>query len=271
MFCVCVASPSQANVAAAAPALAAALGHHVEEHAAGRHGDVVRAGRDLDVVERVEVVVEARRANRRRIADVDAVQVARVLRAGRAARVERALQAARRAADVGTRDQQARHLVFDQRPDVAAAGRALQQLLAEVDAGVGGGRVDDRRGAGDRDRFGNRGDAQRQVERHRLADLHDDVFTDDRAEALQLDLHRIDAGLQRREAIDAAGVGDAGHGARDQHRAGQRDRDAGHRAALCIGHAHQDRTRLHLRGDGQRRNSHHDRWPQATLVLDSSP
>ena len=61
---------------AAAPVLAAALGHHVQEHAARRHGDVVRAGRDLDVVERVEVVVEAGRADRRRIADVDAVQVA---------------------------------------------------------------------------------------------------------------------------------------------------------------------------------------------------
>ena len=66
---------------AAAPDVAAALGHHVQEHAAGRHGDVVRAGRDLDVLEGVEVVVEAGRANGGGVADVDAVEVLRVLRA----------------------------------------------------------------------------------------------------------------------------------------------------------------------------------------------
>ena len=150
--------------AAAVPHVRAALGHHVEEHAARRHGDVVRAGRDLDVLERVEVVVEARRANRRRVADVDAVQILRVLRAGRAARVVGALQTARCAADVRARDEQARHFVFDQRPDVAPARRALQQLFAQVDGDVGARGVDHRRRAGHGHRFGERRHPHRQID-----------------------------------------------------------------------------------------------------------
>ena len=59
---------------AAVPFAAAGLRDHVQEHAGGGHGDVVRARRHLDVVERVDVVVEARGADRRRVADVDAVQ-----------------------------------------------------------------------------------------------------------------------------------------------------------------------------------------------------
>jgi hypothetical protein len=39
----------------------------------------VGPGRDLNVLERIEVVVEAGGANRRRIADVDAVEVLGVL------------------------------------------------------------------------------------------------------------------------------------------------------------------------------------------------
>ena len=214
--------------------LAAALGHHVEEHAARRHGDVVRAGRDLDVVERVEVVIEAGGADRRRIADVDAVQVAGVLRAGRAARVEHALQAARCAADVGTRDQQARHLVFDERPDVAAAGRALQQLLAQVDAGVRARRVDDRRGAGYRHRFRDGRHGQLHVERHGLADARPGRSHGRRcgSPAVRPSPSRCPAAAtesdsRRRYRSTPDMVPD------DQHRARQRDRYTGHRSCLA--------------------------------------
>ena len=142
----------------------------------------MRAGRHLDVVERVEVVVEARGADRRRVADVDAVQERRVLRAGRAARAERALQAAGCAADVRPADHEARHLRFDERPDVAAAGRALNQLLAQVDADVRARRVDGRRRAGHGDVLGEARDLHREVDRRRLADEHDDVLAVDRLE-----------------------------------------------------------------------------------------
>ncbi len=245
--CVCVAQPRRGD--AALPRLAAALGDHVQEHAARRHRDVVRAGRDLDVVEGVEVVVEAGRADGRRVADVDAVQVARVLRAGRAAGVEHALQAARGAAHVGAGDEQAGHLVLDQRPDVAAARRALEQLFAKVHAGVGAGRVDDRRAARDRDRLGHRRQLQLEVEGHGGTDLHRDVLANHRPEALQFDPDRVDPWGQGREAVDAAAVGHASRGARDQHGAGERDGHARHRGALVVGHPDEDRSRLHLGAD----------------------
>ena len=126
---------------AAVPPVAAGLRDHVQEHARRRHGDVVRAGRDLDVVERVEVVVEAGGADGRRIADIDPVQKRRVLRARGPPRAERSLESARCAADVRAADHKTGYFCFDERPDVAAARRTLNQLLAQVDVHVGARRI----------------------------------------------------------------------------------------------------------------------------------
>ena len=79
----------------------AALGHHVDEHARRAHGDVLRAARHLDVLERARIVVVHREALRRRVVHVDAIEHLRVLRVGCAARREGALQAGLVAADVG--------------------------------------------------------------------------------------------------------------------------------------------------------------------------
>ena len=49
-------------------------------------------------------------------------------------------------------------------------------------------------------------------------------------EAGELQLDGVGAGHERREAVDAAGVGDAGHRSGDEHRAADRDGDAGHDA-----------------------------------------
>src|SRR5262249_20714099 len=156
------------------------------------------AGRDLDVVERIEVVVIAGGADRARIADVDAVQVLRVLCARRAARAVGALESAGGSANVGPCDGQAGNLVFDERPDVAPARRALQQLFAQVHGDVRARGVDGRRLTGNRHRLGQRRDLQRLFDWHRLPDQDGDVGPHDGLEAGELQLHRIGPWHERR-------------------------------------------------------------------------
>ncbi len=57
------------------PDVAATARQHVEEHPACWHGDVVGARRNLDVLERIEVVVEAGGTDGRGVTHVDAVQI----------------------------------------------------------------------------------------------------------------------------------------------------------------------------------------------------
>ena len=101
--------------------------------------------------------------------------------------------------------------------------------------------------------------------------MHGHAFANDGPEALEFDLHGIDARLERWKAIDAAAIGNARHRARNQHRARNRHRYTGHGAALGISHADQDRTRLHLGRDGERRNGQSEPGRKAILVLDSLP
>ena len=82
-------------------AIRAALCHHVDEDTARADRDILRARRDLDVLERRRHVVIHREALRRRVVDVHAVEHLRVLGVRRAARRERSLQSALVAADVG--------------------------------------------------------------------------------------------------------------------------------------------------------------------------
>src|SRR5262249_49508855 len=156
-----------------------------------------RAGGHLDVVERVDVVIETGRADGRRVADVDAVQKRRVLCAGRAAHAEGALQPSGGAAHVRPADHQTRDLGLDQRPDVAAAGRVLDQLLAQVDVDVRAGRVDGGGRTRHRDVFGDRRHLHLEIDGRRLADEHDDVRALDRLEPGELQLDRIGAGDER--------------------------------------------------------------------------
>src|SRR5206468_1301743 len=133
------------------------------------------------------------------IADVYAVQKRGVLPAGRAARAERALQAAGRAAHVGTTHDEPRHLRLEEAPDVAAAGRALNQLLAQVHVDVRTGRVNGRRRARHGNALSERRDLHQKIHRRRLTDEDDDILAVDRLETGELRPDRVGAGNQRRK------------------------------------------------------------------------
>ena len=100
--------------------------------------------------------------------------------------------------------------------------------------------VDRRRLAGDRDGLLQRRHFQLAVDRHRRAGAEVDAFDVQRGEAGQLELDRVDAAREQREAVDALLVGDRGAGAADQVRAGDRYGDAGQRAATAVGRSSRD-------------------------------
>ena len=78
----------------------AALGDQIQLHAWRERGDIGTAGRRLDLLKGVEVVVRTRRAQSGHVGDVDAVQIEGALVAERSLRVEKGLLAAVVAADV---------------------------------------------------------------------------------------------------------------------------------------------------------------------------
>ena len=94
--------------------------------------------------------------------------------------------------------------------------------------------VDGRRGAADRDRFLQRGQLQRAVDRDRLPHGNDDPLAHHRREASQLEFQAISSGVDRREPILSGCAGDCRRRAHDG-RARQRDGDAGQHAALGVG------------------------------------
>ncbi len=113
-------------------------------------------------------------------------------------------------------------------------------------------RVDGRRCAGHGDVLREARQLHREVHRRRLPDQHDDVLARDRLEAGELELDAVGARHERREAVDAAGIRDAGHRSGNEHRAADGDADAGHDAALIVHGLHQDAARLNLRARGCR-------------------
>ena len=84
-----------------------------------------------------------------------------------------------------------------------------------------------------------------QIERRRLADLDRDVLADDGLEPLQLDLHGVDAGRKRGEAIRRRRVAHAGHAVPATSAVlVNRDGDARDAGALFIVHAKKNGCRF---------------------------
>src|SRR6516165_10660255 len=77
-----------------------ALRHHVDDHTAGAHADVLGSSLYLDIFELGRDVVIHRETLRGRIIDIDTVQQLRVLRVRCAARIQSPLQSALIAADI---------------------------------------------------------------------------------------------------------------------------------------------------------------------------
>ncbi len=126
----------------------APLRHHVEVRAGRDEGDVVASRRDLQLLERVEVVVGRRGADRGDVGDVDAVDVERVGAHARALGGVARLLARLRAADVHAIDEDAGHRLEDD-PRVASRRDRRQLGLRDVRAGRRPPRVEERALAGD--------------------------------------------------------------------------------------------------------------------------
>src|SRR6059036_3232096 len=107
------------------PFVAAGFRRHVQEYAACRHRDVMRSGRDLNVLERIKVVVVTSRPDGCRVADVDAVEELRILSARCPTGAVGALQTSRCSANIRPAHYEARHFGFEERPYIAAARRRL--------------------------------------------------------------------------------------------------------------------------------------------------
>ena len=214
----------------------AGLGDHVDEHPAGADRDVLRAGRHLDVLECARHVVVHREPLRRRVVDVDPVEHLGVLAVRRAARGHRTLQSALVAAHVGRVDHDARRLVFEDVPDVLAAGCGFEQGAVDVGAGPDRPGVDDRRLPFHGNRLRQRADLHRHVDAGGLALAQDDVLADVGLKPLQRHLDGVGRRIEAGDLEHAAGVGSAFDGTR-QDGTGDGDGGAGHDRALAVDHA----------------------------------
>ena len=105
----------------------AALGHEVDAHARGRQRRIGTAGRDLDTLERIEVVVDRRYAS---LADRDAVEVVSVLIRVRTLADEGGLPWAPAPSGIHVVDQNSGHLP-NEGPGIPCRGSGLELLLAE--------------------------------------------------------------------------------------------------------------------------------------------
>ncbi len=227
----------------AAPAVAAALRHHVEVDAAGH--DLRRDRRRLivDLLEHALVVVEHRRAaacagpvHRRAVDREILVVVARSVDA------QRALLHRLRAADVVGVHLHARD-DLGERPGIAPGRDAFENRLVHHRLLQRRLDIDGRRLAGHGDGFLQRTDLEPVVDRDREAGADGDVAPLDGPEALELEPEGVRARRQAIEPVRAVPVGDPGSRAADQSVAAERDRHARqHGAARVLNHA----------GDGSR-------------------
>ncbi len=170
----------------AAEFVGAPLGHHVEDHAAGRHGGVAAPGRNLHLLEGVEVVVGGGGAEGRHVGDHHAVDRPDGLVAGGAGTGVGGLLAALVAADVDAVGQHSGRGRED-RPGVARRGGLLEVgegdglLVAEL------ARVEQRRAVRDH-QHGLALDGRLETDLHvRVpADVDRDAFLLDRREPLKI-------------------------------------------------------------------------------------
>ena len=254
----------QVEAAGQAHPVAAAAGDHVQRDAAGLNGNIGRAARrDVQLFEHVEVVVQGRAAEGRRVGDVDAVDrpgvvsalVARYARAGRVALGDEArLLAGLVAADVLAVDHDGRGQLHDD-PGVSGRGQGLQGFLVDV---LPDGRLlglDDGRFRDDRDLLFESPDLHDQVDLDVRADLEDDAGLGGFLEAGQLGRDLVcGAGGEGHEPVDPRRPGD-----RRQSRylgALQGDAHAGEDVAFRVRDLSVDVSRSDLRRQRDREQQH---------------
>ena len=162
-------------------AIGPAAGDEVDADAAGLLRRIRAAGRDLHLLHHVEVVVDRRRARRRHVGDVHAVERPFVVAGvGAAADVARLL-AGLAAADVDAVHRDVRH-ALEHDPRVARRGNVLQRVDVECRLRRRRLGVDDRALAADRHGLLHGRNGELLVDLCREADVHDDALADDRLE-----------------------------------------------------------------------------------------
>jgi len=129
-----------------------------------------------------------------------------------------------------TRGDDRGHRHRKQERGTAAARKRLELLRVDHRASGGIGRIDERRIAGDRDRFLQLADIELDVQRHELLGADADALVLEFLEARQFRRDGVDTGVHRRKVILAAFVGDR-ITARAVVLAEQRDGHAGDHAA----------------------------------------
>ena len=223
------------------PPVAARLGDHVHVHAANGHLSRDRRGLVIDLLEHPLVIVDHRRAAARaRPVHREAVDGERLVLGARAVRRDVALLHPLRAADVVRADADTRD-DLGKRPHVAARRHALEDLLVhdgllDVRLGVDRGRL-----AGDDHRLLDRADDERHVDGRHEAGTELNLAALNGVEPLQLELHRVGARRQVRDAVRALLVGHLRLGAANQAFTADGDRHARHDCPAVVAHGARDR------------------------------
>ena len=258
---------------------------HVEEEAALRGNRSAAAARlVVGLLERVRVEIQHRaRTVPVQIRDVHAVDEESVLVV---AAVDRrgGLQEGFRSADVDLAQDDARDYARD-RPHVDAIRQAVQHLSRQHCLLQRGGRIEQRRFAGDRDAFLQRADLELEIDARGGIRVHDDVLLRRGAESLDLRLHGVGARDEPEELKCAACVGDGFLVAADAaSRVGQRDRRSRQHRTGRVGNGAADRSdalREHRRrgacpqrqcdnDSDEARCSHHDSFLSTWFRCDGS-
>ena len=228
---------------AAVQLIGAGARHHVEEQTA-LLGDRRAAAARLIVrfLERVRIEIHhGARAVPVEIRDVHAVDQESVLVIA-AVDGGRGLQERFRSADVHLAQHDARDHARDG-PHVDAIRQAVQHLSRQHCLLQRGGRIEQRRFAGDRDAFLQRADLELEIDARGGIRVHDDVLLRRGAESLDLRLHGVGARDEPEELKCAACVGDGFLVAADAaSRVGQRDRRSRQHRTGRVGNGAADRS-----------------------------
>src|SRR6185369_17248959 len=190
----------------AAPLVRAALGHHVEDDAAGGDRRVAAARRHLHLFERVEVVVGGRRAQGRHVGDDHAVDRPDGLVAAGAGADIPGLLAALVTTDVDAVGENARSRLQDG-PGVASGRDLLELRVADRGARGDAALVQQRGLAQDRDDVLDRG-REGHFDLGVATDVDGHVRVLDGREPFQLSLELVRGRAQAQEVEDALGVRD---------------------------------------------------------------
>ena len=231
----------------AAPAIAAALGDHVQVDAAGHHlgGDCRRL--IVDLLEHPLVVVQHRRAAATaRPVDGGPIDREVLVVVARSVHAQRALLHGLRAADVVGVDLHAGD-DLGERPRIAARRHAFENRLVHHRLLQVRLHVDRGRRARHGDRLLQGAHFELQVDGRGEAGADDDVAALDGPESLQLELQRVSARREPIETVGAAAVGHLRGRAAEQAFAAERHRHAWQHAAAGILDDAGDRSRGDLR------------------------